>query len=173
MPVSQVPNKERTFREVQGRVKTTLLWLPSTDSCLFFNISYICFVYPSPTRTLWCYCKLKDKHGFVSSKLFFLFSKSVSAILILDEFFHQIFLTDLNSFVMHFCSSEIPVPQNFFYELRTWYKIQKLLGNKMCIGLTISTFNSSGVSFLWVYVRKYVFRGWVFLTLPFLGGALF
>lgn len=50
---------------------------------------------------------------------FFLFSKSVSAILILDEFFHQIFLTDLNSFVMHVSSSEIPVPQNFFYELRT------------------------------------------------------
>lgn len=68
VPVSQVHNKERrTFREFQGRaLTTTLLWLPSTDFCFFFNISCICCVYPVPTRTLSCHCKLKDKRIFVS-----------------------------------------------------------------------------------------------------------
>lgn len=50
--------------------------------CLFFNIPCICSV-PFPTRTLSCHCKLKDKHGFVSSVILFIFQKCSAVLIIL------------------------------------------------------------------------------------------
>lgn len=164
VPASQVSSKgRRTFREVQGRaISTPLLWLPSTeDFCFFFNISCLCCVYPNPAKTLYATVNWKTNRFLLLKNYFFIF-QSVSAILISNEFFHQIYLIDVNIFIMYFSTSEITLPQYFFHEFRTWYKMQKVLENKMCIGLhslLISTFNSSEVSFSVYILCVYTYRG--------------
>lgn len=94
-----------------------------------------CYVSPIPARALSHCCVLADKNGFLNLKLsLFLFSKSLSVIMILD-FFYQIFLTDMNIFITDFKRNSCPPV--FFPLFKTWYKIEKIehWKNMMFMGL--------------------------------------